>query len=308
MGYRRSCQKNDDERTRRIRFILWIILFLNLAVAAAKAIWGILTGSVSMQADAFHSAFDGLSNLVGLVGMSLAARPADDDHPYGHPKFETYASALIGIMLLLAAWQIGREAIAKILQPGTPATVNSMSFVIMIGTLALNICITLWERREGKQLRSDLLIADASHTGSDIIVSIGVIIGLIVVKAGYPLADPVIALIVVGAIVYAAIAVFQQAHETLADSVRINAKEICAAASTVPGVLGCHNIRTRGPKSYVYVDLHIQVDAAATVARGHDIAEAVERAVAEHFDAVADVIVHLEPMDAYQAGKTASEN
>lgn len=308
MGYRRSCRKMDDERTNRVRLVLWAILGLNLAVAAAKAGWGVLTGSVAMQADGFHSAFDGLSNLVGLVGISLASRPADADHPYGHPKFETFASTVIGLILLLAAWRIGQEAIAKILHPGPPATIDFYSFTIMIGTLAINIVVTIWERREGKRLRSDLLIADASHTGSDVIVSIGVIIGLIMVKAGYPLADPLIALIVVGAIVYAAINVFLQANQTLADSVRINAREITAVVNTVPGVLGCHDIRTRGPKSYVYVDLHIQVDAGATVARGHEIAEAVELALVNYFDEVADIIVHLEPMDAYQAGKTARDN
>ena len=93
--------------------MLWIILFLNFGVAFAKLFWGIAIGSAAMQADGFHSLFDGTSNIVGLVGMGFASRPADEDHPYGHSKYETYASAIIGAMLLFAAYRIGSEAIAS---------------------------------------------------------------------------------------------------------------------------------------------------------------------------------------------------
>src|SRR5512133_3825971 len=90
--------------------MLWIILFLNVAVAAAKLIYGTIIGSSAMQADGYHSFFDGASNVVGLVGMGFAGRPADEDHPYGHGKYETYSSAIIGAMLLFAAYRIGSEA------------------------------------------------------------------------------------------------------------------------------------------------------------------------------------------------------
>ncbi|MDO8964988.1 MAG: cation diffusion facilitator family transporter [Coriobacteriia bacterium] len=307
MGYTKHSAGTDEARTGRVKFVLWVILFLNLGVAAAKVIWGTLSGSVSMQADGFHSTFDGLSNVVGLVGMSLASRPADDDHPYGHPKYETYASAVIGAMLLLAAWRVGSEAVDKLIHPGAPPVIGWQSFAIMFGTLAVNFGVTMWERYEGKKLRSDLLIADASHTGSDMLVSSGVIVGLVLVKYfNLGLADPIIALLVALAIVYTAWGVFKQASDTLSDSARIPVEEICAVALAVPGVLGCHGIRTRGTESLVYVDMHVQVDAALSVAAGHEVAEAVERTVAERFEQVGDVIVHLEPLDEYQQAKTAS--
>jgi cation diffusion facilitator family transporter len=301
VGYVKDQKGLDSGRSSRVKFVLWVVLFLNLLVAAAKVVWGTLSGSVSMQADGFHSTFDGLSNVVGLVGMSLASRPADPDHPYGHPKYETYASAVIGAMLLLAAWRVGSEAVTKILEtvagnPGPPPEIGWQSFAIMFGTLAVNVFVTTWERREGKKLRSELLIADASQTGSDMLVSSGVIIGLVLVKfLNLPLADPIIALLVSGAIVYAAWGIFRQASVALSDSARLPMDEVRDVACAVDGALGCHDIRTRGTESHVYVDMMVKVDPRLTVAEGHAVAERVELAVAEHFDQVADVIVHLEP-------------
>ena len=309
MGYRRPAETDaSNNRVRSIRRVLWTILFLNLGVAAAKFIWGTVIGSAAMQADGIHSIFDGMSNVVGLVGMGLAARPADSDHPYGHGKYETYASAIIGAMLLLAAYRIGSEAVAGLTGNRPAPEVDTMSFVVMLGTLAINLFITMWERRVGHKLNSSILVADASHTGSDVMVSVGVIISLVLVKLGFPMADPIVALLVSGAIVYTAWGVFKQASATLSDSMRIPASDICDVVLAVPGVLGCHDIRTRGSEAEVYVDLHVQVDPAATVSRGHEIAEEVERTVAEHFEQVFDVIAHLEPFDAYQQAKTAEES
>ncbi|MBW6467851.1 MAG: cation diffusion facilitator family transporter [Coriobacteriia bacterium] len=295
------------DRKSRIRRILVFILALNLAVALAKLGWGYVAGSVSMVADGFHSLFDGASNIIGLVGLALAARPADRDHPYGHGKYETYASAAIGAMLAFAAYSVGSAAIGRLLEGSPPPRVDAIAFAVMIGTLAVNIGVTLYERAVGKRLGSEILIADASHTGSDALVSIGVIAGLIAVRAGYPIADPLIALVVAGVIAYTALRVFRQATVTLSDTARIDPRLIANVCMEVPGVLGCHRIRTRGSAAEVYVDLHIQVDPAATVTTGHAVAEAVERVVCHSFEPVVDVVAHLEPYDAYQVGKTAKE-
>lgn len=306
MGYRRDT-RDDGERVRRIRVVLWAILALNVGVAVAKLVYGIITRSVAMQADGFHSMFDGVSNVVGLVGMTLAARPADRSHPYGHSKYETYASAAIGGMLVLAAMRVGGSAWEHLFGGAGSAEVNAGSFAVMIGTLVVNIGVTTWERAVGKKLGSAILVADASHTGSDILVSLGVIGSLVAVRLGYPIADPLIALGVAGAIVWTSLGVLRQAEETLSDRSRIPSSEIARVAGTVPGVLGCHSVRSRGSISEVYVDLHCQVDGRLTVSDSHTIAEAVERAIVVAFPQVADVIVHHEPMDEYQRDKTAEE-
>ncbi|HSK47673.1 MAG TPA: cation diffusion facilitator family transporter, partial [Coriobacteriia bacterium] len=143
MGYTRPEDSGQAfERLVQIRRVLWIILLLNLGVATAKLVWGTVIHSAAMQADGFHSFFDGTSNIVGLVGMSLAARPADRDHPYGHYKYETYASAGIAAMLVFAAYRIGSTAIEQLTTTALPTRVNAIAFGVMIVTLGVNLFIT----------------------------------------------------------------------------------------------------------------------------------------------------------------------
>jgi len=308
VGYRAEAGGTiTRERIRRIRRVLVTILALNVAVALAKIGWGHLIGSVAMVADGFHSLFDGASNVVGLVGLGLAARPADREHPYGHAKYETYASAAIGAMLALAAYNVGGTALRRLLEGSPPPQVDATAFAVMLGTLAVNIGVTLYERSVGRRLGSEILVADASHTASDAFVSIGVILGLVAVRAGYPAVDPIIAFAVAAVIAYTAFNVFRQATVTLSDAARIDPARIAEVCKAVPGVLGCHHIRTRGTTAEVYVDLHIQVDPEVSVTSGHAIAEVVERTIADSFDEVVDVVAHLEPYDSYQADKTAKE-
>lgn len=287
-------------RMRAIRRVLWIILLLNLAVAAAKYIYGTISGSASMQADGIHSVFDSAGNVVGLVGISLASRPADDNHPYGHAKFETYASLVIGVLLLLAAFEVGSSAVAKLVSGVYTAEVTPLSFVVMIGTLAVNLGVTTYERRAAKRLKSEVLAADANHTLSDALVSVGVIVGLAAVALGFPVADPVMALVVTLAILATAYDVFKHALTTLSDRARIPEDDVRAVVVAVPGVRDTHHIRTRGTEGEVYADLHVLVAPEMTVGEAHTLSERVEHALMERFPHVTEVLVHIEPDDGHQ--------
>lgn len=303
MGYSRATA-GRSERVHAVRRVLVWVLALNIGVALAKLAYGLVIDSVSVTADGFHSLFDGTSNIVGLIGLGIAARPADRNHPYGHTKYETFATAAIGALLLFAAWNVGSSAFERLRDPGTGPSVDTVSFLIMLATLVVNIFVTTAERRAGQRLGSEILKADASHTASDILVTGSVIGGLAAVKLGYPIADPLLGLVVAGFIVVTAVRVLGEAGTSLADSARIDPAKLCELVLAIEGVRGCHDIRTRGSESEVYVDLHIQVDPAMTVADGHAVAERVEHAVAEGFTDVVDVIAHLEPYDAYQVRKT----
>lgn len=289
-----------SERMQAIKRILWIILFLNLGVAAAKYLYGTVSGSAAMQADGIHSVFDSAGNVIGLIGIALASRPADENHPYGHAKFETYASLAIGILLLLAAFEVGSSAIAKLVSQNFTAEVTPISFVVMIATLCVNLGVTFYERNQGKKLRSEVLAADASHTLSDALVSVGVIIGLVFVALGFPVADPIVALIVTFAILATAWDVFKHALATLSDHARIPEDELEAFVSSVSGVKEAHRIRTRGTEGEVYVDLHICVDEDMTVRAAHDLSEQVEDAIKLRYPQVIEVLVHIEPDDGHE--------
>ncbi len=287
---------SDGQRTRAIQRVLVAVLLLNLAVALAKLFYGLMSNSLSMTADGLNSLMDGASNVIGLFAIAVAARPPDPNHPYGHRRFETLTSLGIAMFMLLALEQILRDTWTH-WQTGAQPEVTTISFIIMIGTLIVNIVVTTWERRAGKRLRSSILTADARHTGSDALVSISVIAGLIVTRFGYPQADLVIALVVAAVIAWGAWTIIRDAALTLSDVAAAPASEIERAARSVPGVEGVHNIRTRDGEGVIWVDLHIQVDPELRVDRAHDIASAVAARVEQELNAPADVTVHVEPAD-----------
>ena len=286
-----------SDRYRRIRNVLWVVLFLNVGVALAKLVYGMLSHSAAMEADGFHSLFDGASNVIGLVGMWFAGRPADDEHPYGHDRFETFAAAIIGLLLVVAGYSVGKGAVDSLLSHGQATTVTTLSFVVMLGTLAVNLFVTTWERTAGKRLGSEVLVADASHTLSDVLVSLGVIVSLVLVRLGIGMADGIVALLVAAAILRTSWGILRGVLRTLGDAARLPAEAVVGTACAVPGVVGCHAVRSRGSESHVLVDLHIQVAPHTTVMRAHSIAHLVEAALRRDYGQITDVVVHLEPMN-----------
>lgn len=290
-----SSQHDAALRAQSIKRVLWVIMALNLAVALAKFFYGTATGSVSMRADGIASLFDAASNVVGIAGMALAARPADFDHPYGHAKFETYASAAIGFMLLVAAYNVATDAYSAFTTPHHEVDVNAISFIVMVGTLIINLGVSWYERSRGRALKSEILSADALHTASDALVSISVIVGLIFVQMGFPLADPICSLIVAVAILHSAWEVFKQANATLSDQARIPTQEVIDTATHVACVARCHGVRTRGTEGEVYMDLHILVEPTMSIKDAHEVGHTVENELKRTFPQVVDVTVHLEP-------------
>lgn len=284
-----------QERDREVRRILWIVLVLNLLVAAAKFVYGLITSSSSMQADGIHSSFDSINNIVCLVGLALAARPADEGHPYGHKKFETYASLVIGISLIVAAVTVVSGALEKLAGGVGEARVDVGSFVVMGLTLVMNIGVSTVERRRGRRLRSDMLVADAEHTMSDVWVSLSVIAGLVLVKAGLPVADPIVSLLVAVFIARAAFEILRQVNASLADGARLPERAVRELVEGVDGVRSSHNVRTRGTEAAVYADLHILVDPQMSVRDAHEVANAVEDVIRGVYPQVVDVTVHVEP-------------
>jgi cation diffusion facilitator family transporter len=294
MGAETEARVAAARRARDIRRVLLVVLGLNIAVALAKLLYGFFSHSAAMQADGIHSLFDGTSNIVGLIGMRFASQPADTTHPYGHRKFETFAAAGIALLLAIAGYTVARGAISSLLgEQQTEVTVAS--FVIMIGTLAVNLAVTTWESRAGRRLGSEVLQADARHTLSDVLVSSGVIVSLILVKLGFEKADGVVALLVAVAIAYTAISILRGVGRTLGDVARLPAGEVAATAAGVPGVVECHSVRTRGSETDVSVDLHCLVAPATPIERAHEIAHAVEMALRARYPQITDVVVHVEP-------------
>lgn len=282
------------ERAAKIRTVLAATLILNWIVAALKLGYGAWSDTLSMVADGFHSLLDGSGNILGLITMSVAILPADHSHPYGHRKFESFAALGISLLLLLAAYEIGQGAIRR-WQEGTAPYVTFLSFLIMIITLGVNLFVSWYETRQGRRLQSEILIADAMHTRSDLYASLTVLVSLAAAKVGYPGLDVVASIFIVLLIARSGIRIIGQSLYVLADASRLPSSTVEKLAVEVDGVRECHAVRSRGFPDAVYMDLHILVDPQLTVAEAHEIAHRVEASLKEQFPEVADMVVHVEP-------------
>ncbi|MFA6356918.1 MAG: cation diffusion facilitator family transporter [Candidatus Omnitrophota bacterium] len=286
----------SNNKFAQIRRLLIIILVLNWGVALAKIIWGHLTHSASMFADGIHSLSDGTSNIIGLIGIGVAARPRDVGHPYGHRKYETLASMAIAVALFLVAFKLLSDSVHKLVhQELINPEANLLSFIVMGVTLAVNFSVMRYERKKGKELNSDFLVADAMHTGSDILASIMVIVSLISVRLGLPIIDVIAGMVISVLIGYVGVGILMDSSRVLTDYAVINSQQITEALCELREVVGCHRIRTRGRTDDVHVDLHITVDRNMSVGKAHDLSTAIEKLIREKFPGVTDVMVHIEP-------------
>jgi cation diffusion facilitator family transporter len=276
-------------RLQKVRQVLLYTLFLNLIVATAKIIYGYITDSISMLSDGFHSFFDGISNVIGLVGIWIASQPP-----------ETLSTIAIAMLIFAAGIEIIREAYQRIETPGA-IEVTPLSFIIMALTLGVNVGVMTYELRKGRELKSDFLIADATHTRTDIFISLSVVISLIAAKIGYPAVDVISAIMIAFFIAKMGVSILKSAAAVLTDASCLDPDEIKEVVTRIEGVKDCHGIRTRGNEDSANIDLHVLVDPEAKTDEAHNIAHSVEYALKKKFPSVIDVIIHIEP---YHEDKT----
>jgi cation diffusion facilitator family transporter len=280
-----------------VRRVLLITLGLNLAVSAGKVIVGQLTGSLAMVADGYHSLVDSANNVIGLIVAAFAFRPPDQGHPYGHRKFETAATAVIGAALLSLAWELTASALGRGARERLPE-VSLLSWGVMAATFGVNLFVSWYEAREGRRLGSAFLVADSAHTRSDLYVSLGVVASLAAARAGLGWADTLVAVLIAAIIAWQAAVILLSAFDVLTDRAALPANEIERLASSIAGVVSVHDVRTRGRRDAIYVDLTVRLDGATRLRDAHAVADEIERALAKAHPGIADVVVHLEPEEA----------
>lgn len=291
-------------RASRVRRVLLVILVANLLVCLSKIGIGLAQGLAAVTADGIHSLVDASSNVVGLFAVYFASRPADREHPYGHAKIEALAALFIGGMVGMTAVELARMSVTALLEDRNP-TVSGWTVGVMVGTLIVNIFVATFERREGERLKSPILIADANHTLSDVLVTIGVLGSLALVKLGYPQADPLLALGLIGFIVYIAVGIVKGAVFVLADSAQLEPNAVRNIALGLDGVVSVGQVRSRGLETSVFVDLAIRVEPKLSLLEAHELSHRVERAIRDEFPDVVDVVVHIEPA---QPGGVAAQS
>ena len=285
----------SPDRYAAVSRVLGRVLLLNLGVALAKIGFGYASGAISILSDGFHSLTDAGANLVGLIGVYAARQPPDDDHPYGHRKYETVAAASITVFLLLVLVEVLRNAFNHLTGKAAPHEITVASFVVMIVTIGVNILVVRYESREAGRLGSEVLLADAMQTRGDVWTSVTVIGALAGARMGLPILDPLAALVVAGFIGYASYQIATTTTRILSDRVVIAESDLEKVVMSVPGVIGCHHIRTRGSSDHVFLDLHVWLPAVMPLTDAHDLSHVVKDRLMARYPQIADAVIHIEP-------------
>jgi cation diffusion facilitator family transporter len=294
-----------DNRT-EVRKVLIITLLLNVFVMGLKVVVGYWTGSLSLLADALHSVTDSANNVLGLVAIKFSSPLPDREHPYGHNKFEAVGALGIAAFLGIACFEIVQGAVERIIKGGEPVKVSPLELWLLLIVLGVNIFVAFYERNVGRRVGSSILVADATHTMSDVWVTISVIGGLIGVWLGYQLLDVLLAFPVALLVFWSGWSVLKENLPWLVDQMAIAPEIIHTIAVSVPGVLNCHDIASRGVIGrQVFIEMHLIVDAR-DVETAHIITEEVERQLEERFSPVR-ILIHVEP-PAYQSERITFES
>ena len=283
--------EHHSARDRQVRRVVVVEGLANLAVLLVKLAVGAMTGSLAVLADAIHSLTDVANNVIAYFVLRLSSAPPDREHPYGHRKFETLAVfglasllTVLAIELVLHAW---RREPTEIAQTG-------WGLGLMLGVLAVNISLALWQRGWARRLDSDLLLADASHTFADVLTTIVVIVGWQLSTLGYQWLDTLCALGVAGLVFYLAWGLFRRAVPVLVDGLAVDPELLEGFVRDVPGVEDIRRVRSRWQGSERAVDMVVTVEPSLSTRDAHDIADAIEAALAREFQ-IDDVHIHVEP-------------
>lgn len=284
-----------DRRDRQVRRVLVLVLLLNLAVVLGKAVAWWSSRALGVAAETAHSGLDALNNIVALTFAAVAARGPDEDHPYGHRKFETLGALVVASFLSVTVFELVKAALARLISV-EPPTVEGTSLAIglMAASIVVGILVSTYERRRAKRLGSDLLLADAAHTRTDVLAATAVLGGLVAARMGYPLADPLISLAVAAVIARTGWEIVKGTVPVLVDERAVEARAVRKLVEAMDGVVSCYGVRSRGRPGEVFAELTIAVLPELDVTRSHQIADHVERAVTRRLQA-RDVVVHVEP-------------
>ncbi len=285
-----------DERSAVATRTTWVSVAVNVVLSAIQLIVGIWASSQALVADAIHSLSDLVSDFVVLLAGYHSRKDADVEHPYGHQRFETAASLVLGVILLTVGVGMAWSAVHKLESPDTIPTVHAFALWVAGGALVAKELLFRYMLAAAKSVKSSMLVANAWHARSDAASSLVVSLGLIGNLVGYPLLDPMAALVVGFMVGKMGWSFGWDALHDLMDRAA-NVDEVQAIRDTLlntPGVAGVHDIRTRKMGDMIVVDAHIEVDAQLTVEAGHNIAVAARLAVMQRHR-VLNLMTHVDP-------------
>lgn len=291
----------EDEFQRVANKVSFVTIIGNILLSVMKLIAGLIAHSNAMISDAIHSASDVFSTFVVIIGIKLASKKADKEHPYGHERLECVAAIVLSMVLFITGFGIGAAALKNI-------TSGDYNNIVVPGVLALVAAIVSivskeamywYTRYNAKKIDSSALMADAWHHRSDAFSSIGALIGIAGARLGFPIMDSIASLIIFVFIIKAAYDIFKDAIDKMVDHAcdddTVNQIRECVMKHE--DVLGIDMLQTRIFGNKIYVDLEIATDGSYTLSKAHTIAESVHDDIEKSFPKVKHIMVHVNPAD-----------
>ena len=275
----------------------------NIALAAFKLIAGIVSHSAAMVSDAVHSLTDVVSTAVVIIGIKLGNKKSDDSHPYGHERLESAAAIVLSAILFATGAIIGyngvRSALSVTIDHAEISIPGGLALIAAVFSIFVKEAMYWYTRNAAKKIGSGVLMADAWHQRADGLSSIGSFLGIFGARMGFPVLDPLAAVVICLFILRVAINTFRDAIRKMTDTACDDAvvDEIRTVALAQYDVLGVDNIMTRLFGERIYVDIEIGVDSRKTLTEAHDVAENVHNAIEKSFDKVKHCMVHVNPRD-----------
>lgn len=278
----------------KVRRVLLIVLFSNLILGLIKVLYGYNTQVLSITADGYDSLLDALTNIIGIGAVYISGKPSDAEHRYGHNKVETFASLLISATLFIVAYEIIMAAIERFFNHIIP-NISMSTYTVLIITLLLTVLVSRYEKKMGNKYNSDLLITDSEHIKSDALATGIIILSLVFIQNGLTLLDPILSLGISLLIVRTGFNIMKTNLDILLDVNILDCNDIEKELYNIYGVQNVHNIRTRGTKSAVYVDMHLVVDDDISMNQANQISKSCKRTLFNKFPEIKEIIIELEP-------------
>ena len=285
----------NDAGSPQVQRTLAVVLALNALVAVVKIAIGVRTGALTVLGAALESGLDMLNNIIGMMLVAVASRAPDEDHPYGHDKFETVGALGIVGFLSISCFELLREGFGALLSRQAPRGASATDIGLIVSTLVVNMFVVWYERRRGRELGSMFLLADAAHTSSDILVTVMALLSLSLSQMQWPWLDAVLAIAVALIIARSGLHILRESIPILVDERAIDAAELRAVVSGVPEVRDVRSVRSRFTASgQLFAEVTVAVPGEASVDEAHNLADAVEAAIEREFG-TSQVTVHIEP-------------
>ena len=282
----------NHERDRAVRRVLVVEGLVNLSLVVAKSVVAVSTGSLALAGDALHTLTDAGNNVLAWFTLRIAQAPPDEDHPYGHRKFETLAVFVLATLMAVLAVEL---ALAAVRRDVTVEVADSFAGLVVIGiAAAAGFAVAIWEGRAARRLNSALLEADAHHSFADALGSLALIGGWQLAVHVHPVLDRVVAFLAAVGILVLAFGLFRRVLPILVDGSALDADELASALREVDGVRGVGQVRSRATGASHAADVVIRVDGQLETHAAHDVADEVETLLRERYG-IADVVVHIEP-------------